>query len=114
MTQPGFDSTSAWTIIPVVGIGTYGLRLSFLVIFGWLDDLPTIVERILQLVPPAVFAALVIPALTHVDGQLALGQHNPKLIAGLFAGLVAWKTENMLLTIVVGMGTLWLVSATLT
>lgn len=100
-------------IIVAAGIGTFAFRLSFIQLFGWLEELPPRLERTLRLVPAAVFAAFVTPALVYVDGGLVLTPGNEKLIAGACAGIVAWRTEDMLLTIIAGMGVLWLLGAIL-
>jgi branched-subunit amino acid transport protein len=56
----------------------------------------------------AVFAALVVPDIAFAGGVLGLGIDNPKLVAALVAGPVAWRTRNTLATIVTGMVTLHL------
>ena len=65
-------------------------------------------RRWLGYVPPAVFAALILPPLLlrDVGGErvLALG---PALPAGLVGALVAWRTSNVLLTIVAGLAAFW-------
>ena len=62
----------------------------------------------LRFVPAAALAALVFPALTHPTGHLDLSLHNFRLLAGLGGALVAWKTRNVLLTIIAGMALLWM------
>lgn len=91
-------------VIAVVGVGTYAIRLSFVALFGRLDEVPDGVERVLRFVPAAVLAALVLPAVaTPGAGGLAVD----KLVAGALAAAVAWRTENVLATMAVGMGALW-------
>jgi branched-subunit amino acid transport protein len=97
-----------WGIIAVVGVLTFALRLSFIALFGYLDEVPSGVERGLRYVPAAVLAALVLPAFVTVrpgSGALALD----RLVAGGLAGAVAWRTENVLATMAAGMGALWAV-----
>ena len=60
-----------------------------------------LVDRALRYVPPAIFAALIVPELLVPDRQLQAG---PALWAGLLGLLVAWRTRSMALTIVLGMG----------
>jgi len=102
-----------WAVILAAGVGTYFLRLSFIPLFGRFEQVPPRVERVLRLVPAAVLAALVFPAIFAPDGQVALSIDNARLLAGAIAGVVAWRTENMVATIVVGMGTLWALGAVL-
>ena len=96
-----------WGLILVIGILTFLIRVSFIGLFGYLDEIPPQVERGLRFVPAAVLAALVLPSFITLDPG-AGGVAVDKLAAGLVAGGVAWRTENVFLTIGVGMGTLWL------
>ena len=57
--------------------------------------------------PAAVLSALVIPQLLTRNNALNVSLSNPQLIAGIVAGLVAWRTRNVLLTILSGMAVLW-------
>lgn len=101
-----------WLIVLALTIGNYLFRLSFIAIFGQ-RAIPPLLERLLRFVPVAVLPALIVPALVFQKGILHVGLENPRLIAGLLAAIVAWKTENMLATIGVGMGTLWILQALL-
>lgn len=99
--------SEVWIAIVLAGIGTYALRASFLVFARRLVDLPPLAARVLRQIPPAVLAALVVPALVRPDGAFDLWQ--PRLLAGLVAALVSWRTRNIALTLVAGMGVLLLV-----
>lgn len=94
-----------WGAIVAVGLGTFALRFSFLYLEGRAVGLPPVAERGLRYVPPAILAALVLPALVVVDGSPAV-VGNDRLVAGVAAGLVAWRTEDILATIVAGVGVL--------
>ncbi|WP_128477455.1 AzlD domain-containing protein [Halorussus pelagicus] len=104
------ETDGVWLVIIAGGIGTYALRLSFVALFGRLDDVPEGVERALRFVPAAVLSALVVPKLVYADGALALSPGNPRLLAGALAVLVAWRTEDILATLVAGMSGLWLLT----
>ncbi|MFD1645026.1 AzlD domain-containing protein [Haloarchaeobius litoreus] len=104
-----YDATTLWGIVAAVGVITLALRLSFILLFGRVDDIPNRVERTLELVPAAVLAALVVPAVVALDTSLALQAEPAKVVAAVVAAAVAWRTENVLATIAVGMGALWLV-----
>ena len=54
-----------------------------------------------------MLSAIILPELVLKGGELALGWRNARLLAGLVAALVAWRTRNVLLTIAVGMAALW-------
>lgn len=101
------SSTFIWSVIVAAAVGSFLLRLSFIGLFGYVDEVPPLLERALRYVPAAVLSALVLPGLVLVDGSLALSPSNERLIAGAFAAVVAWRTESMLATIGGGMGVLW-------
>jgi branched-subunit amino acid transport protein len=95
-----------WGVILVIGVVTYAIRLSFIALFSYVEEIPTDVKRGLRFVPAAVLAALVLPALVTTQpetGDLA----TDRLIAGCLAGGVAWRTENVFATIGVGMAAFW-------
>lgn len=96
-----------WVIIIGMALITFLLRFSFIALLDKIT-LPPVVERGLQYVPSAVLAALIVPALVYDDSGLNLSPLNPRLLAGLIAAVVAWRSRNILLTIAVGMAALWL------
>ena len=88
---------------------TFGVRYPVLAAVSKIK-LPDIVERGLRYVPPTVLMAIIAPAVLLPDGnQIDLGISNAPFFAGILAGLIAWRTKNLLVTILVGMGMLWLV-----
>lgn len=103
-----FSPTAIWLTIVVLGIGTYLLRSSFLLGIEFLAGLPPAVKSALPLVPLAVLTALVAPYLAVPDGTLSISLHNEHLVAGFAAFAIARVTENLLLTIAVGMTVLWI------
>lgn len=103
----GYPAGFVWAAILAVAVGTWLFRTSFVVLLGYLEEVPSRVNRILALIPAAVIAAILAPDLFLRDGALAIGIGNEQLLAGLVAFVVAWYTENMFLTIVVGMLALW-------
>lgn len=98
--------TSTWLLFGAIGLGTFLLRFLFIYLFGKVA-MPDWLRRALRFVPAAALAALVFPALTHPSGHLDLSLQNFRLLAGLGGAIVAWKTRNVLLTILVGMVLLW-------
>jgi branched-subunit amino acid transport protein len=98
-----------WVAIGLSGVGTYAMRASFLAAAHRLTHVPPAVARLLRQIPPAALAAIVVPALVRPEGHLELVQ--PRLLAGFLAGLVAWRTRNVGLTLLVGMATLIAVEA---
>jgi len=101
-----YSDPALWLAIAVIGVLTYLIRLSFIGLFGYLDDIPPALERPLRYVPAAVLAALVVPALlTSGDGGVAVD----RLVGGVLAVAVAWRTESVFATMAAGMGGLWTV-----
>jgi branched-subunit amino acid transport protein len=99
-----------WLVVLGAALGTYVFRVSFVTLFGRMDEVPPRVKRVLSFVPPAVLAALVLPEFVLQDGALAVGLANDRLLAGLVAAVVAWRTENMFATVIVGMAVLYALS----
>lgn len=96
-----------WLTIFLAGLLTYAIRLSFIMIFSRLE-IPIILHKALNFVPPAVLTAIIFPELLVRNGQVNVSMENARLIAGVLAIVVAWRTKNALLTIVVGMVALWI------
>lgn len=99
---------SLWTSMLLAGGVTFLIRFSFIGAAGRIA-IPGWFGRMLRFVPIAALTALVWPDLLLQHGELAVGFHNPRLVAGLIAAAVAWKTRNMFLTIGAGMICLWVV-----
>lgn len=99
-------------IILGMGIVTYAIRLSLIMLLERVE-VPPLVQRALRFVPPAVLSAIIFPELLRPGGTLNLSPANPRLLAGTLAALLAWRTKNVLLAIVLGMLALWILQATL-
>ena len=78
------------------------MRASFIAAAGRLVDAPPWAQRLLRQIPPAALASIVVPALMRPEGDMDLT--HPRFIAGIVAALVAWRTNNVLATLVAGMG----------
>lgn len=101
---------SIWLTIIIAGLLTYATRLSFIYLHGKVI-MPETLQRALKFVPPAVFTAIFLPELLIKDEMLNITLGNGRLIAGSLAIVVAWRTKNVTLTILVGMLTLWVLQA---
>jgi branched-subunit amino acid transport protein len=89
------------------GAVTFATRASFILLLERLQ-MPQWFRRALRFVPAAVLSAIIAPELVLRDGALVAPWTNTQLIAGIAAIAVAWKTKNVLLTIVAGMAALLL------
>ncbi len=96
----------------VAGLVTFLTRLSFIALLGRVK-LPLVFLRALRFVPPAVLSAIIFPEVFVRGGAVDLHPRNARLLAGVVAALVAWRTRSVLLTIAVGMAALWAVQALL-
>ena len=99
-----------WLIILAMGLITFGIRLLPIVLLGRIE-IPIVVQRALRFVPPAVLSAIVAPELLMPGGEFNLSLGNARLLAGVIAMLVAWRTKNVLLTIAAGMIALWVLQS---
>ncbi len=91
----------------VIGLLTYAIRLSFILFFSKME-VPSLLLRAFRFVPVAVLSAIIMPALLLPKGVLAFSLDNARLFAGIIAIGVAWKTKNVLATLIIGMGALYL------
>jgi branched-subunit amino acid transport protein len=101
------STPALWLAILGAGAVTFALRLSFIVLLGRVE-MPAYLAKALRFVPAAVLTAVVIPLLFYEDGALEVSLGNERLLAGLVAALIAWRTRNVLLTLGGGMATLWI------
>ncbi|AZI43327.1 AzlD domain-containing protein [Deinococcus psychrotolerans] len=92
-----------WIIIFGVGLIGFLLRSSALLLLRG-RPLPERLASALGLVPAAVLSALVVPELFVHGGEFNL--LSARMVAGVVAGGVAWKTKSVLWTLVVGLGLL--------
>jgi branched-subunit amino acid transport protein len=104
------STLTLWLAVAGAGIITFALRLSFIALLGRIE-LPILLSRALRFVPAAVFTAVVVPLLFYVDGVAEVSLGNERLLAGLAAVLIAWRTRSVPLTLVGGMATLWALQA---
>ena len=97
-----------WLIVIGAGIGTYAIRLSWLVLAHH-SALPRLVRDALNFVAPAVMAAVILPAVLYIGprGRFDGGIGNERMFAALAAAAIAWATRNVWLTIAGGMAALW-------
>jgi branched-subunit amino acid transport protein len=95
---------SSFELFLVAGmmIVTFGVRYPVLALVSRIT-LPPAVLAALKFIPPAVLTAIIVPAVLMPQGVLDLGIDNAYLVAAVVAGLVAWRSNNLLLTIVLGM-----------
>lgn len=89
-----------WLAIMLAGSGTFAMRASFVAFAHRLAEVPPWADRILRQIPPAALSAIILPAIVRPEGTIDVLQ--PRLVAGIAAALIAWKTKSVLLTLVLG------------
>jgi len=102
-----YGPVSIWSVVVALGVLTFSIRASFIYLFGRIDEVPDRLSNALRFVPPAVFAAFAVPAFVAPEGAIAV-VGNERLVAGVVAAAVTWYVDDVFATIVVGMGTLWI------
>ena len=104
------STPALWLAIVGAGAVTFALRLSFIALLGRMET-PLLLGRALRFVPAAVLTAVVIPLLFCENGSLEVSLGNERLLAGLVAALIAWRSRSVPLTLGGGMATLWALQA---
>ncbi len=97
-------------LILCIGVVTFSLRLSFILLLGKIK-LPILLEKALRFVPVAVLPAIIVPAILLQNDTLNISLGNERLLAASIAIVVAWRTQNVLATIMLGMISLWVIQA---
>jgi branched-subunit amino acid transport protein len=95
-----------WIIIIGIGLLTLLTRLSFIALPAG-TRLPPWMRRALEYVPASVLSAITLPELIMHHGIADISLGNYRLIAGVVAIMVAWRTRQVLPTLVAGMVMLW-------
>jgi branched-subunit amino acid transport protein len=91
-----------WLMIVVAGAVTFLTRASFIFLLDRVQ-MPEWFWRALRFVPVAVLSAIILPETVTRNGALDLSWRNPQIFAAFLAVVVAWRTRNVLLTILAGM-----------
>ena len=102
-----YESGLLWLVVAAIAVGSFLIRVSFVQLFGRLDQVPPQVNRALRFVPAAVLTALFVPAFVTLDAGIVPAVQPPRLVAGVVGGIVAWRTGSLVWTLVVGMVALW-------
>ena len=94
-----------WLAFLLTALATHIPRGSFIVA-GSRAKLPAGLQRALRYAPAAALAALVMPDVLLVGGELPIA--NPKLLATIAVLVVATRWRNAWLPFIAGMAVLWL------
>lgn len=92
--------TATWTILGMAG-ALYLLRISGFLLAG--IDVPDVWTRSLRFVPIATLTALIVSTIAAKPDHAFI-----RVLAALGAAAIVWRTKQMWLCIVAGMGCYWL------
>lgn len=85
-----------------MAIATFAIRYTMFAASSRIALAPWVLNA-LRYVPPVVLTAIVVPEVLLNDGALHLSLLNARLVGAIAAGVVGGLTQNLLLTIVLGM-----------
>jgi branched-subunit amino acid transport protein len=94
---------SLWIILGLIGLATTLPRASFIVL-GHRAELPSVVLRALRYAPAAALAAIIVPDVLLLNGEIH--PFNPKLAAAIAAVAATALSRNPWLPFIAGMGLL--------
>ena len=95
-----YSGVQIWTMIALIGVGTYAIRLSFLGLLGG-RELPPLVLRLLRYTPVALIPGLVAPLVAWPAATG--GEPDPvRLTAAAAALLIGVATRQVLFAIAGG------------
>jgi branched-subunit amino acid transport protein len=96
-----------WAVMIGTGLLTFAMRFAM---FSGLapKKLPPAFEQALGFVPIAVLTAIILPAVLIGDNGSVAISNNAHLPAAILAATVALITRSVLVTIISGLGALWL------
>jgi len=95
-------TSGEWVLILGMMAVTFGVRYLLFALAGRII-IPPLMEAALQYIPPAVLAAITVPAVLLPRGEWFISWTNPYLIAALVATLTGSLTRNLLATIAIGL-----------
>ena len=98
---------NAFTLIAGMAIATFLTRYPTMFLVSKIELSPQI-KSALKYVPIAVLSAIIAPLVLMQEGRLDLSFDNAFLLAGIVSILISWRLKNLLLTIILGMASLWI------
>jgi len=99
---------NVWLVVAAAGVGTYLLRISMIALAAR-TELPPVLGRATRFAVPAAFAAL---AAAGLAGQITANAASLAPVGAVAAAVLAVRcTGSTHAALVVGMPTLWMLSA---
>jgi len=99
-----------WWAILGITFATFLSRSSLHLVGNRLQVPPTL-ESALRYAPACALAAILVPDLVFVDGQLNLSLDNPRWLAGIVSSVIFAANRSMIASVSGGMAVFWLIRA---
>ena len=90
-----------WSSILIAGVVTYFTRMTMVVFLK--NSVNENLKKVLSYVPSAVFPVIIFPAVFLDDYGNIENITNPKILGAVFAALVGYFSQNVIMTIVSGL-----------
>lgn len=95
-----------WTIIILLGLGTFAVRSSFIV-FSSKIKISDRLKEVLSFIPVAVLPALITPMVFFHEGSVEWMAGKERLVVLALASLVCVYTKSIIATVLAGLGLLY-------
>ena len=99
---------SNWALIIYCGVITYLTRFSMIALIKK-EMFNDRIRQVLSYVPPAIFPAIIFPAIFLDNSGLILTQDNPKIIAAIIATIIGIFSRSIIATIFSGLASYWFI-----
>lgn len=96
-----------WPMIVAGSLTTFLLRYPLISLSNKVR-IPSRLRRVFRLVPAAILPALIVPAVLAPEGHVFLSFANYRIWALLAAGFAARRTSNVMLVLIIGLGTFYI------
>ena len=97
-----------WISIVIAGIINYLTRLGSILLIKP-ERLSESAKKILGYVPSAVFPAIIFPTVFFNETNTIVQINDPKIIGFFFAIVIGYISKNIILTIIAGLISYWIV-----
>lgn len=103
----GMSNTELWLLFFAIGLGTFLVRLSFIQLHGSAEALIHRSKHILMMLPPAILAALCIPAILFNRPLTEYHLDYTQVAAAIVTILITRFSKSVFWPVVGGMLCLW-------
>jgi branched-subunit amino acid transport protein len=100
------DKTTLWTVIILLGVGSFALRFSFIGLVGD-RPMPAWLVRCLRYTAVAILPAMIAPMIA-LSNETGTGPDPSRVAAALMTLIVGATTKNVILALFTGAATLGL------